>query len=393
MRLTLMGKMAILMLAIGLAVGGLKWQQKQQAAGKSGGSRLAQQEAGGSGTGGHDIEFIITAAKQDWVQEEVDRFNEANAGKWHIVTKALPSREAMHAILEGKEKPVLWSPGSPVWPTRLAEAWSAKHGGALLDMSDPNAYRVFLRSPLVFLTTRQKAKFLRPLLGGEQPWLALRKLSLHQVNTPWTWFRFSHADPLTSSSGMLTLGLILYDYGERTGQGGQLSKVTNDPKFLNYLGEVERGLIYDKPAALGTTKLTQAFLEDASRYDVITAYESAALEAAPRNPDLAVIYPHPTAVSEHAVTLLSGDWVSPEQRAGALALINFLGTKEALQAGIKHHFRPAQSNSALSLAGELAKYSAQGFEQSYPSIELPPYEALNAAAFRWHQHIAKTPPR
>jgi len=259
-------------------------------------------------------------------------------------------------------------------------------------MSDPNAYRVFLRSPLVFLTTQRKAKFLRPLLGGSNPWLALRKLSLHQLKTPWTWFRFSHADPLTSSSGMLTLGLILYDYGERTGQGGSLARLSTDPKFLQYLSELERSLIYDKPAEQGTTKLTQAFLEDASRYDVITAYESAALEAAPHNPDLAVIYPHPTAVSEHAVSLLTGDWATPEQREGALAFINFLGSKEALQSGLKYHFRPAQPSSALSLANELTRYNAQGFQQSYSAIDLPPYEALNSAAYQWHLHIAKKPP-
>src|SRR2546425_501194 len=85
----------------------------------------------------------------------------------------------------------------PSWPARLAEAWRERRGSSILQTTDPNAYRVFLRSPLVFLTTRQKAESLRPLLGGATPWKALRELSLGKRRVPWGRFRFSHADPLT----------------------------------------------------------------------------------------------------------------------------------------------------------------------------------------------------
>ncbi len=397
MKLTALGKIVVILLAIGVAIGGYRWWTQQQG-GKGGGFKLPGipgfGKQGNQGPSGNpnDILFVITSAKKGWVQEQVDRFNEAHQGQWRIVTQQVPSRQAMHKILAGEVKPVLWSPGSPVWPTRLAEVWAEQHKGqALLDMSDPTAHRVFLRSPLIFLTTGKKAKFLRPLLGGTQQWLALRRLSLRQQKTPWGSFRFSHADPLNSSSGMLTLGLILFDYGQRTGQSGSLQQVSKDRRFIAYLQELERGLVYDKPAEEGTTKLTKAFIEDTSRYDVITAYESAALEAAPTHPDLAVIYPNPTAVSEHAVSLLSGDWVTPQQREGALEFLKFLGKPESLRAGLKEHFRPAQSSSKLSLASELSRFSSQGFQQSYSTTELPPYEAINSTIVQWREHIAKKP--
>ncbi|HEX8834914.1 MAG TPA: substrate-binding domain-containing protein [Abditibacteriaceae bacterium] len=418
MRLTGAGKLIVFILVVGLAAGGWRWWTQQQAGAGATGSannggnsgfklpkfgKKDDAPAGGSNTGGSntgttntsgsgvEIPFVITAAKKDWVGEQVERFNQINGDKWRITTTPVPSREAMHSILGGNLKPVLWSPGSPVWPSRLAEAYSAKNNNTILDMSDPNAYRVFLRSPLVFLTTQRKAKFLRPLLGGNDPWGSLRQLSLGQKKTPWGSFRYSHADPLTSSSGVMTLGLILFDYGQKTGQSGSLQQVANSQKFISYLGEMSRSLVYDKPAIGGTTKLTNAFLEDLTRYDVITAYESAALAAVPKTSEIAVIYPNPTAVSEHAVSLLSGDWVSPEQREGALAFMQFLGSREALQGGLKYLFRPAQSSSTLSLSGQLSRAGGQGFQQTYSSVELPPYEALNSAAFQWHQVIKKKP--
>lgn len=431
MRVTGLGKFVLFILALGVALGGYKMWQAQSGAGgarsagggfklptsvpgfggKNGGNQTGGEGAGsangnnaGSGSngsansdaggdanaaGGVEIPFVITAAKKDWVGEQVERFNAQNAGKYRITTTPIPSREAMHSILSGQTKPVLWSPGSPVWPARLSEAYQQKHGNSILDLSDPNAYRVFLRSPLVFLTTRRKAAFLRPLLGGSQPWAALRQLSTGQKKTPWGSFRFSHADPLTSSSGVMTLGLILFDYGQKSGGAGALSRVAVSKPFIQYMRELSKSLVYDKPAIEGTTKLTKAFLEDPTRYDVITAYESAALAAAPKDPDIAVIYPSPTAVSEHAVSLLNADWVTPQQREGAMEFMRFLGGKEALQGGLKYFFRPAQSGSALSLADQLARRSNQGFQQTFSTVELPPYEALNAAAYQWHNGVIK----
>ena len=417
MRLTAMGRFLIMMVVIGLAIGGSRlWQGTQKSApypppigrdappigrnpapesGNSGANSNAVEtnsangETEGETIGGVEIPFVITAAKKDWVADQVSRFNAQNVGKYKIVATPVPSREAMHAILEGKQKPVLWSPGSPIWPARLAQAYKEKNGTAILDLGNPNGYRVYLRSPLVFLTTQSKAKFLRPLLSTADCWQNLRKMSLGQIKTPFGPLNFSHADPLTSSSGMLTIGLIMYDYGKRNGQAGNMEALATNAKFLNYLSELERGLIYDTPAEKGTTALTKAFLADTNRYDLITAYESAALAAAAKQPEIAVIYPAPTAVSEHSVSLLGGDWVSPQQRAGAEAFMAFLGSEDAIRAGIKTQFRPLQAGGGLTLADDLSRHAAQGFQQSFEPIELPPYEALNAAAYQWRIKIAK----
>jgi hypothetical protein len=395
MRITLLGKLVILMIAAGVAYGGYNYWQRSQASTTAPISRnnststneeVKQNPVNGTAI---EIEFVTTAAKKGWISEQVTLFNTQNGDKWRIVTKELASRKAMHDILSGKVRPVLWSPGSPIWPQRLAEAYGKEHSGAtIVDLSDPNGYRVFLRSPLVFMTTKKKAQFLRPLLGGTQPWLSIRDLSTGKKKTPWGGFRFSQADPINSSSGMMTLGLIMFDYAQRSGQAGNMNKLFADKAFMNYLKELNRSLVYDKPAIEGTTKLTNAFIEDTTRYDVITGYEAAALKAAATDPNIAVIYPNPTSVSEHAVSLLSAEWVSPEQKEGALEFIRFLGSRESLKSGLKDKFRPTQSSSSLSINDELAKFSSRGFQQNFTTTDLPPYEALNATAFRWTKEIA-----
>ena len=396
-----MGKIVLLILVIGGAIGGWRvWQQSQgpQTSGKPGGGgilanlpKIKLPTFGGGKSGGVvEVPFVITAAKKGWAAEQIKRFNELHKDKWLIKTEEVPSREAMHSILGGKLKPVLWSPGGSMWPTRLGEAWAEKNGGStILDMSDPNAYRLFLKSPLVFLTTKDKARTLRPLLGGNDPWGELQKLSTGRTRVPWGRFRWAYADPINSSSGMLTMGLILYDYGQKTGQSGLLEQVATSSKFLAHLQELARGIVYDEAAVAGTTALTKAFIADTSRYDVITAYEGTVLDAVAKNPELAVIYPNPTANSEHAVSMLSAEWVSPEQKEAALAFVKFLGEKESLQSGIKFNFRPAQKTATLNLDNELSRSSREGFQQSYSAIDLPPYTALNAAAYRWKQDIKK----
>jgi ABC-type uncharacterized transport system YnjBCD substrate-binding protein len=72
--------------------------------------------------------------------------------------------------------------------------------------------------------------------------------------------------------------------------------------------------------------------------------------------------------------------------------LQFLGSEGPLRDGVKEKFRPVVSGSDITLAPELSRYAAQGFQQSYAPIELPPYEALNTAAYQWRLKIARQAP-
>lgn len=411
-----LGRLILFILFAGLVLGGYRFYQNrsdgqsgsvslpslggganQQASRDPAGGANDTDDTSASGNSGGGVELVIltSASKNDWLQEQINKFNAANTGKYHVSARLMETRDAFQALLNDKEKPALWSPSSPIWAARLAEVWPQKHGDQqILDVNDDQAVSTFLRTPIVFLTTKAKARYLRPALegnsnggGGQSAWAALRDLSQGRKKTPSGSFRFAYADPVTSNSGFLTLGLILLDYANRTGQAGDLNKVAADPRFFSYLAELHRGFVFDQSIDKGTSVVTNAFASGVLRCDLITTYESNALAAAQNNPNLAVIYPNPTAVAEQTVCALSAPFVSDEQRAGARAFLSFLGGRDAQRDGLKYHFRPVRSG-ALPLA-ELGDYADQGFRSSFASVELPAYQALNAAAYQWRVHVAR----
>lgn len=151
---------------------------------------------------------------------------------------------------------------------------------------------------------------------------------------------------------------------------------------------MHRGFVFDETIDKGTGAVTRAFATGALKCDLITTYESSALAACADNPNLAVIYPNPTAVAEQTVCALGAPYVSAEQRAGARVFLTFLGTREAQRDGLRFHQRPIRSAGG-SLSSELSDYAGQGFRESFASIELPGYNALNAAAYQWRIHVAR----
>ena len=339
----------------------------------TGGSSTAQAANG-------DILVSTTGTKQKWMQSEIDKFNgQSQGGK--VTLQLAESRDAMHGILDGKMQPVLWSPSSPVWVYQLANVWPGAHGGAqIADINNSQSYRTLFKSPLVFLTTKEKAAFLRPLLTGPQPWEAIRQLSTGQKKAPYGKFKFAYADPLSASSGMLTMSLIIANYTQ-SHPGSDPVKAVATPQFAAYLSQINRAFVRD-PSATGSSALEKAFTANPDSRDFITAYENAALNAVTNNPDLVMLYPNPTANADQTIYQLSGSWVTDAQKTTASAFLDFLTKPEALDDGVQYYFRPSQ-NGGQTLAARLSPAAGAQFQASYAQTDLPPYDALNEAASQW----------
>ena len=139
-----------------------------------------------------------------------------------------------------------------------------------------------------------------------------------------------------------------------------------------------------KPSKNGSSALVKSFAQDPTRYDFVTAYESAALDQVIKNPDFVVIYPGPTVNSEQAIAALDWPDLTDEQRKAARDFLQFLASKSSVEAGLKEYFRPSRGdNSAIS------RYKSAGFRPSYTAIEVPPYLALNDAGYQWSKLVAK----
>ena len=340
----------------------------------AGGTLTPQQTANG------DILVSTTGTKQKWLQTQIDKFNNQSSGG-KVTLNLTESREAMQAILNGKLQPAVWSPSSPVWTSRLAEYWPQTHGGARI--ADPNSsqgYRLLFKSPLVFLTTKQKAPFLRPLLSGSAPWEAVRQLSLGRRKTPWGTFGFAYADPINASSGTLTMALIVTEFAREHGGGGDLSAAVKTPAFAAYLGQVDHAYVRDASVAKSSA-LEKSFRAAPGRRDFITAYENAALGAIEQDPNLVLIYPSPTTNADQGALLLTAPWVSDSQKKTAAAFLDFLSSPEAIDDGVQYYFRPPSGSGALS--SRLGPNARAQFQASPITVDLPPYDALNDAASVW----------
>lgn len=353
--------------------------------GAAGTSVLTPQQAGNG-----DILVSTTGTKQPWLQAEIEKFNaQSQSGK--ATLQLTESREAMQAILNGKLQPTVWSPSSPAWTSRLAEYWPQTHGGAsIADPSSSQTYRLLFKSPLVFLTTKQKAGFLRPLLSGSSPgpWEAVRQLSLGRRKTPWGSFGFAYADPINASSGTLTMSLIITEFAREHGGAGDLNTAVRTSAFAAYLGQIDRAYVHDASVAKSSA-LEQSFSDAPGSRDFITAYENAALAAVERNPDLVMIYPSPTVNADQGALLLSAPWVSDRQKATATAFLDFLSKPEALDDGAQYYFRPAGSggNGSQTLAARLGPAARAQFQSSPILVDLPPYDALNDAVSQWRAQV------
>ena len=348
------------------------------AAVSSGGGSTTAEAANG------DILVSTTGTKKAWMQAEIEKFNgQSQGGK--VSLQLAESRDAMHGILDGKMQPVLWSPSSPVWVYQLAHVWPGAHGGAqIADVNSSQSYRTLFKSPLVFVTTKEKAGFLRPILSGPNPWEAIRQLSLGKRKAPWGAFRFAYADPLSASSGMLTMSLIITEFDQSRHQSDPIAAASSSA-FAAYLSQINRAFVRD-PSATGSSALEKAYATNPQSRDFITAYENAALAAASQNPDLVLIYPNPTANADQTIYELSGPWITDSQKTTASAFLDFLSKPEALDDGVQYFFRPAQ-NGAQTLADRLSPAARAQYQTSYTSVDLPPYDALNEAASQWRTEM------
>jgi len=328
------------------------------------------------------VSLISTRTKADWIMIQSVRYGAGHPGQ--IVSSTWKeSREAMEDILNGSLKPDLWSPESPLWIARLNEVWKQKHGGDIITMDDPKSFGVLLHSPIVFLTTKEKAAYLRPLLSGSRPWSSLRDLSSGRLTAPCGKVRFSHADPINSNSGTLSLALMLNEYIQEHGGTSSPALAVSSPGFAAYLSQIESVMLYDKAAQEGTYALTNDYLQHPGKRDFIVTHESAALSAAKRNPNLVVIYPSPTANSEETIGVLDAPWVNAKQREIGQQYIASLLRPAAMQSATQSNMRSANAAASDSLNPILDRMSGQGFRETYSTITLPSYDVLNTLAYTW----------
>ena len=325
---------------------------------------------------GVEISFEYSTEKKDWLEAAVAEFHKTNP-QIRVTLIGKGSLDAANAILDGSDKPVLWSPADSLVANLLASDWQTKNQTALFAATGDAAPQPLLLTPLVFVVWEERAKVLDPSSNGQLSWTTIH----NAVASPkgwaglggkpaWGFVTLGHTDPNKSNSGLGALALMAYEYFNVT--SGLTVEQLLDPKFQGFVKDIERGVSHFE-ASTGTF-MTDMIRFGPSKYDIAVVYESLAVSqlenAQGRWGSLHIYYPPVTIWSDHPVVALDAPWVTPAQKQAAQRLISFLRSTPVQATALRFGFRPADTSVPMKTsdpANPFTRSAKYGL-----SLELPP---------------------
>jgi len=320
-----------------------------------------------------DIELVIEYSPEatDWFENALAEFQRTRP--WiHITTSSKNSFEAARAILDGKDRPVLWSPADSQAIALLASERGNRTHSELFSSSEDAAHPLLL-TPLVFVGWEERVKRMTGP-GGHLSWRAIHKA----VASPkgwagiggrpdWGLIKVGHADPSKANSGLQSLVLMACEYFHTTAEL-TIDQVL-DPKFREFVADIDRTAPYLESA---TSAMTEMIRFGPSKYDLVAVYESVAISQVKRAQGrwgkLHIYYPPVTVWSDFPIVQLDGPWVTEDQKRAATQLIAFLRSPSVQASALRFGFRPADPSVPIKIE------NAELFAASKPyglSLDLP----------------------
>ena len=344
------------------------------------------------GPGGPSIEVLVSSSdgKKTWLEAVAKAFmaSGAKVGERPIKIKLLhmKSGESLKAILDGHEKPAIWSPASQSWLDLLNTTWTTRHSKPLV----VGAKRTVM-SPLVIAIWEPMAQALgwpgKPIGWEEIFKVAADPKGWASLGHPeWGSFRFGHAHPDYSTSAMMSVLSSIYAASGKT--AGLTSDDLKSARVLDRVGSLERAVVHYGESSTG---LTEKLCTKGPAYlSAVTLYEANVVKAndqykAKMPFPLVAIYPKEgTFWEDHPTGLVDADWVSAEQRQGAEAFLAFLTAPAQQKLAMTFAYRPTDPSMPL----EAPIDRAHGVDPSQTAAKKLAYvseELFTHANELWHQ--------
>jgi len=309
------------------------------------------------------VSIASSSTKQEWMEQAAKSFNAEgkkipSGEKIVVQVSAVSSGGSTDAILDGKLKPVAWSPGVESWVSQLNEKWKQNTNKSI--MSSPCKSSIY--TPLGFAMWRPMAEALgwpnKPI--GWQTLVDLAADSngwARYGHAEWGKFRLGHAHPKYSNSGLLTMTSFVY---------GMTGKSDNLTAQAVYAPKVEMALraLAQNTAKYGvvTEDLLELMVKQGPRYlHAAATYESDTIRLNRERGDelrfpLAFIFPsegvfwgnHPYCILDKA------DWVTAQQAEGARLFLDYLLTEKQQSLAVDSLLRPLDSKIPLRAPLDLA---------------------------------------
>ncbi|MCP3101124.1 substrate-binding domain-containing protein [Myxococcus sp. K15C18031901] len=347
-----------------------------------------------------EVSFLYSTEKKEWVEAAAAAFQQEHPSI-RLKLLGLGSLDAAQAILDGREKPTVWSPADSAVLRLLAADWATDaERGPLFAPQGDEAPAPLVITPLVFVVWEDRAEVLKKASGGGTvSWKVLQKAVTSPQGWPaiggkpeWGFVKLGHTDPTRSNSGLQTLLLATLEYyGKRAGLTvGDLL----DPRYQDWMKALERGVTRFEPS-------TGTFMADMvrfgpSRYDIAVVYESLAISqlshAQGRWGDLRVYYPSLTLWSDHPAAVLQGDWVTPAQKAAALEWLRYLRSRPVQERALAFGFRPADPTVPLrteAADNPFTRLASHGVRVEVPPVaEVPQPRVVRELLALWTRVLA-----
>lgn len=339
-----MNSRALIIIGFLVAVGAIVFFTLRQSGAPAGGSTAVEAPTSAS----VELPFIYSTEKKAWIEFATEAFQKENP-KTAVKLIGRGSLDAVQAIVEGREKPVLWSPADSM-ALNLAESdWETKNGARLMaPEGTEDGPQALVLTPLVFVIWEDRAEALLKAGKGQVNWKTIHDAVQSNQGWPavggkseWGFVKLGHTDPTRSNSGLAALlSMTIEFYKQPSGlEVGQLLK----PDYQTFVKQIEKGVTQFE-ASTGTFMLDMIRFGP-SKFDIAWVYENLAIEqlenAQGRWGNLKVYYPSTTIWSDHPAVLLQTSWVTDAQKKAARKYLAFLRTRAQQEQALRFGFRPA----------------------------------------------------
>jgi ABC-type molybdate transport system substrate-binding protein len=370
----------LILLGFAIGIGAiLYFNQRNKAAPAPG------ETAGKKSGSGVPLTVLYSTEKKEWLEAATQAFAKDHSDI-DVQLQGKGSLEAMQGILDGKDKPVLWSPADSLVLGLGAADWTTKTGSLLVaaeGASDAPAPLVI--TPLVFVVWEDRAEPLLNAAGGKLTWKTLHDAIASNRGWPavggkpdWGFVKLGHTDPTRSNSGLSALLSMTLEYWKKPS-----ITVADllDPKYQAFIAEIEKGV--GKFETSTGTFMTDMIRFGPSRFDIAWVYENLAASqlenAQGRWGNLKVYYPQTTVWSDHPIALLMTDWVTDAQKKAARQYIAFLRSRTIQEQALGYGFRPADPAVPVKTQdprNPFVRLAPYGLRADVPPAAVPPDAAV-----------------
>jgi ABC-type glycerol-3-phosphate transport system substrate-binding protein len=327
------------------------------------------------------INVAFGTEKEKWLKEALAAFEQTPEGRRvQVNLVGLGSVEGAQAVLDGPGPvPIhVWSPASSAYRDVFEKEWRIKHSGAPILQEENLAL-----TPMVFVLWKSryepfikrygKVNFqtIAVAMGESGGWASIGD------QPTWGLFKFGHAQPSKSNSGLLTLVLMAYEFSHK--ERGLTTADVTQPAFQAWLKAFEQGVA--RPGGSLThstgTLMREMVLRGPSQYDCLMVYENLAIDylddARRRWGELQVVYPEENLWNEHPYYILNVPWSAPAQREAARHFLDFLISEPIQRRALAHGFRPGNPSVAVRFPqSPLVVHAEQGLIIDLPRVCEPP---------------------